>query len=319
MRADAGVLVAGPTRTAKPRCQQDYCPNQPAPFPPGGDPCYTPARRQQFPILQLAPGRALEVRYKIVAGAVAVGVVATGVALWRTDAPPVVAEPSTPPRATAEPSPAAPDAASAPTAEKRLPGVWLDQTPPGAPANGPLVIGLHGRGDTPGNFGQVAPKLAPRQAWRLIEAPLPWRENTQWFRMDAPDGGKADLQAAESLLAAHVQSARGRRIALVGFSQGCFVAAHFAATHPQEVSAVLCIGGGLVYSPEVPAATSKPAVLFVHGLADAVVPAARARNAKQVLENLGLPCELLEHSEAHVIPEAELGRMRAWLESKLAQ
>ncbi|MBM4345859.1 MAG: dienelactone hydrolase family protein [Deltaproteobacteria bacterium] len=261
----------------------------------------------------------MEVRYKIVVGAVAVGVVATGVALWRTDDPPAVAEPVAPPRPMADQTASAPDAAPAPNAEKRLPGAWVDQNPPQAAANGPLVIGLHGRGDTPGNFGQVAPKLAPRLHWRLIEAPLPWRENTQWFRMDAPDSGKADLQAAEQLVAAHVQSARGRKVGLVGFSQGCFVAAHFAATHPQDVHAVLCIGGGLVFSPEVPQSSAKPAILFVHGLQDNVVPAARSRNAKQVLENLGLPCELLEHGEAHVIPEAELGRMRGWLESKLAQ
>ncbi len=261
----------------------------------------------------------MEVRYKIVAGAVALGVVATGVALWHTNTPPAVADVAAPPRPPAEAPAAGPDAAPAPSAETRLPGVWVDQTPPQAPANGPLVIGLHGRGDTPGNFGQVAPKLAPRLAWRLIEAPLPWRENTQWFRMDAADGGKADLQAAQNLVAAHVQSARGRKVGLVGFSQGCFVAAHFAATHPQDVAAVLCIGGGLVYSPEVPATTAKPAILFVHGLEDTVIPPARSRNAKQVLENLGLPCELLEHGEAHVIPEAELGRLRAWLESKLAQ
>lgn len=266
-----------------------------------------------------APRSPLEVRNKIVVAAVAVGVVATSVALLRAPAPTAatsetssasIARPAGPP-------PAAPDAAPLQGTEKKLPGVWVDQVPPQAQANGALVFGLHGRGDTASNFAAIAPKLAPNHAWRFIEAPLPFRENTQWFRMDAPDGGKADLIAATALLQAHIRSARGRPVALVGFSQGCFMAAHFAATHPQEVRAVLCIGGGLVFTPEVPPSTLKPVFLFVHGIEDTVVPPARARQAKQVLENSGFACELLEHSEAHVIPEGELGRLRAWLEHRL--
>lgn len=254
----------------------------------------------------------MEVRWKILAGAVAVGVVAATVVLWRTEPAPQPAE-----SAQAAQSSPPPPSARAPGTELKLPGSWVDQVPPGAAANGPLIIGLHGRGDTASNFSGVGAKLGPQWAWRFLEAPLPWRENTQWFRMDAPDGGRAELQSAAALVDAHVKSARGRKVALVGFSQGCFLAAHYAATHPESIQAALCIGGGLAVPPEVPPAAHKPAILFVHGTADTVIPPSRAREAKQTLENRGLPCELWEHNEGHTIPESEIARMRAWLESKV--
>ncbi len=261
---------------------------------------------------------ALEVRWKILTGATAVGVMATiAVLALRPAEPPVPAAVAT--TSAAKPGAPAdgPDAASLAPAEQKLPGAWVDQAPPKADPNRPLVLGLHGRGDSAGNFAAIAGRLGPDLTWRFLEAPLPWRENTQWFRMDAPDGGRSDLEQAAQLVEAHVRSAKNRKVALVGFSQGCFLAAHYAATRPDSVAAVLCIGGGLVYPPEVPASRHKPAILFVHGLEDRVIPTARGRDARQVLENRGLPSEWLEHAEGHVVPESEVGRMRAWLESHL--
>lgn len=247
------------------------------------------------------------------AGATFVGVIATAAVLaLRPVAPP---PPSAAPLHAATPD--TPDAASLAPAEQKLPGAWVDQVPPNAEPRRPLVLGLHGRGDSAGNFAAIAGRLGPELAWRFLEAPLPFRENTQWFRVDAPDGGKADLADSLALVEAHVRSAKGRKVALVGFSQGCFLAAHFAAAHADTIDAVLCIGGGLVYPPEVAKTAKKPAILFVHGTEDRVVPIQRGRDAKALLESHGLPCEWLEHAEGHVVPESEIARMRGWLETKL--
>lgn len=269
----------------------------------------------------------MEVRWKVLLGAVAAGVVVTVALLFTAPAPPVRATGSTAadPVATANVAHAAnsappiglSDAASLATADKRLPGTWVDQAPPDASASGPLVIGLHGRGDTPEHFSGLAARIGPRFGWRFLQAPLAWRENTQWFRMDASDGGRADLDQALALVDVHVRSAGGRKVALVGFSQGCFVAAHYAVLHPDRVIAVVCAGGGLVYSPPELIPGPRPAVLFFHGSEDAVVPITRARDAKQQLESRGISCELMVHAEGHSLPEAELPRLRQWLERQL--
>ncbi len=270
----------------------------------------------------------MEVRWKVLLGAVAAGVVVTAVLLLFAPAPAVrtadltaTADPTAGADAANGPAAAQPadpsDAASLAGADKRLPGTWVDQAPPDAPAGGPLVIGLHGRGDTPEHFSGLSSRLGPRLGWRFLKAPLAWKENSQWFRMDASDGGRADLDQALDLVDAHVRSAGSRKVALVGFSQGCFVAAHYAALHPQRIAAAICAGGGLVYSPPELAPGPRPAMLFFHGSEDAVVPISRAKEAKQQLENRGMACELIVHAEGHSLPEAELPRLRAWLERHL--
>lgn len=270
----------------------------------------------------------MEVRWKVLLGAVAAGVIVTAVLLLYAPAPAVrspdpATTPDSPPRSDAVDGPAKPppadpsDAASLAGADKRLPGTWVDQAPPDAAAGAPLVIGLHGRGDTPEHFSGLSGRIGPRLAWRFLKAPLPWRENSQWFRMDAGDGGRADMEQALTLVDAHVRSAGSRKVALFGFSQGCFVAAHYAAAHPDRIAAVLCAGGGLVYSPPELAPGPRPALLFFHGSEDAVIPITRAREAKQQLENRGMACEMIVHAEGHSLPDAELPRLRAWLERQL--
>ncbi len=257
----------------------------------------------------------MEVRWKVLLGAVAAGVVVTAVLLLRAPEP---AKPAVPPAPAARPAadPSS-DAASLAGADQRLPGTWVDQTPPDALPGGPLVIGLHGRGDSPEHFSAIAARLGPRFAWRFLKAPLAWRENTQWFRNDSADGGRQDVQAALALIDAHVRQARGRKVALVGFSQGCMIAAHYAAAYPGSLAAVLCAGGALVFPPADVPPGPKPAVLFVHGTEDPIVPLSRAREARQQLENRGLPSEFLEHAEGHSLPDAETPRLREWLERQL--
>ncbi|MSP92393.1 MAG: alpha/beta fold hydrolase [Myxococcales bacterium] len=202
-------------------------------------------------------------------------------------------------------------------AERQLPGSWVDVGGATADPSAPLVIGLHGRGDTAEHFTGLAGRLGPRLAWRMLQGPLRFGDGFQWFRMDAADGGSAELERALQYLDAHVRAAGPRQIALVGFSQGCFLAAAYLVQRPERVRVVLCIGGGLPTLPEAPATTARPAILFVHGGEDAVIPVQAARDAMRRLEALGFSPEFIEHAEGHVVPEAELERMRGWLERKL--
>lgn len=259
----------------------------------------------------------MEVRWKVLIAGVGAGAVcaAAVVVLRQPSARPAPAVDRVEPR-TAIAVPLADAAPSAPI-EQSLPGSWVDQAPPGADPKGPLILGLHGRGDTPEHFSGVAGRLGPRWTWRFLKAPLPWKENTQWFQREGKDLGRSDIAADLRMIEAHIRSAQGRKVALVGFSQGCFVAAHFVAEHPEQVAAVVCLSGALAHPLELPPVTAKPPVLLVHGTDDQIVPIAMARDAAAQLEKLGLPCEFQQHAEGHTIPDAEAARVREWLERKL--
>jgi phospholipase/carboxylesterase len=206
-------------------------------------------------------------------------------------------------------------------------GAWVDVNPRVQDRAAPFVIGLHGRGDRAEHFAALAQRLAPHMPWRLLQGPLPFRDGYQWFRMDAADGGMADLQRAADLVRGHIASAgsrdlhngtQQRKVALVGFSQGCMLSAWFATRYPDAVQAVLCISGALPRPPDPAPAARRPKLLFVYGGEDPIVAPAAVQETVCKLEELGFPTEQIEHGEGHVVPEGELGRMRAWLE-KAAQ
>lgn len=248
-----------------------------------------------------------KVRILIVAAA-ALALVVLAVALWPTDADTDASAPTTGAASRAATAPAGRDLT--------LPGTWVDvaATPP---SNGsvPLIIALHGRGDSAEHFSAIAARLAPGFDWRFLDAPLPFTEGHQWFRADQPDGGRADLEASLRLLDAHVQAA-GRTVALVGFSQGCSVAAHYAIEHATAIRAVLCIGGALVYAHEAPREGRAPEMLFVHGTDDPIVPIDAARRTVQLLRSRGYRAAIVEHNEGHAIPETQIARLGRWLERK---
>ena len=152
--------------------------------------------------------------------------------------------------------------------------------------------------------------------------PLPWRadlQGSQWFDRQTPDGGQAALTAALALVDAQVKAAGKRPVALVGFSQGCMLAAHYVAVHPDRARAVLCIGGGLILPVQLPRGKYTAPIRFVHGTADTMVPIALARQAVATLKAGGVPATLTEHPGGHVIPPQLTPELRAWLERILAQ
>ncbi len=191
---------------------------------------------------------------------------------------------------------------------------------PAADANAPIVIGLHGRGDTPENFRSVAERLGPQLHWQFPRGPLQWKPDApgaQWFDRQSPDGGKAALQAALALVAAQVAKAGKKPVALVGFSQGCMVAAHYVAAHPDQVRAALCFGGMLIAPVQVPRGRHAVQIRFVHGTHDPMVPYANAQEAVAVLRKAGLDATLTTHEGGHVIPQQLTAELKTWIASRL--
>ncbi len=188
----------------------------------------------------------------------------------------------------------------------------------GVPADGPLVFGLHGRGDTAEAFSRLASRFGDRLAWRFLAGPLPWTEGRAWFSDHQRAVPEAEIDVALSAIDEQVHLAAGRPLAMLGFSQGCMVLLRYLAAHPQTLRAAVCMGGAVVGELPTPAARPMTPILFVHGADDRVVPASAAREAIQAMENRGFATEFIEHGAGHSIPDEELSRISDWLRGRLA-
>ena len=223
--------------------------------------------------------------------------------------------------AVADPANRPPDGAAesarSSAAARTLPGTWVDVGSEFGGPKRPFVIGLHGRGDTAAHFSAVAARLGPGMRWRFLEGPVRWRDGAAWFSRQEGEGAATEMARAIALVQAHAESARGRPIALVGFSQGCMTALQVVLAHPRLVDAVVCIGGRMLREPRMPVAPRQTRLLFVHGAADTTVPIADARRAIQVMENRGFMTEIIEHGGGHEIPAEETGRIARWLAERL--
>lgn len=127
----------------------------------------------------------------------------------------------------------------------------LHDLTPGAPPEAPVVLALHGI-------------TANALAWSAVAA-----EVGDAVRLLAPDlrgrAGSADLPPGEGLgahvadLVAALDHLGCQRVVVVGHSMGAFVAALLAARHPQRVSALVLVDGGVGFP--APAGVDVDAVL----------------------------------------------------------
>ena len=123
---------------------------------------------------------------------------------------------------------------------------------PSAPVDAPLVVALHGCWQTPEDFalGTRLNTAAERRGLVVLYPAQGRRDNPyrcwNWFNPgdQAASGGEA---AAILAMARHVQSERGmkdRRLIVIGFSAGGFMAVNLACAAPQEVIGIGVMAGG---------------------------------------------------------------------------
>ena len=82
-----------------------------------------------------------------------------------------------------------------------------------------------------------------------------------------------------------------KRIGVLGFSLGGYLAMALAAQEPR-IRAVIALSGGLPPGWENEVSTGMAPVLLLHGTNDAVVPVAEAYRAERLLKERGVVCEL---------------------------
>jgi poly(hydroxyalkanoate) depolymerase family esterase len=123
---------------------------------------------------------------------------------------------------------------------------------PSAPAEAPLIVALHGCWQTPEDFalGSRLNEAAERRGLVVLYPAQGRRDNPyrcwNWFNPvdQAATGGEA---GAILNLARHIQDERAmkdRRVIVIGFSAGGFMAVNLACVAPQTVTAIGVMAGG---------------------------------------------------------------------------
>jgi predicted peptidase len=174
----------------------------------------------------------------------------------------------------------------------------------------PLILFLHGRGESDGPLSVVAKWGPPRMAARgeglpyIVVSPQCPRE-TNW---SAPEQQAAVLELLEHVLAS--QRSDRNRVYLTGLSMGGYGTWRLAAAHPDKFAAAAPVcGGGRV---EDAAALTKLPIWAFHGTEDEAVPLRRSEEMVEAIEAAGgvaVRFTTLEHvghnswSAAYATPE----------------
>jgi phospholipase/carboxylesterase len=200
-----------------------------------------------------------------------------------------------------------PPAAAGARAERPQPLPYVEIVTGGAAADAqlPLVIALHGRGDTAEAFAELFREFTVPARVAILRPPRPWGDGQAWFLVARAHEENRPATAVELLgLADRVvataekirasRPTRGRAV-VMGFSQGGMLAWAIAVKHPRAFAAVFPIAGFLF--PEMLErvrvdAAAMPKIVAFHGDADPLVPIDEDRKGVRALEKRGVRAEL---------------------------
>jgi phospholipase/carboxylesterase len=198
----------------------------------------------------------------------------------------------------------------------------------GGQTSTPLLLLLHGIGSNEEDLFGLAPYLDERFLVVSARAPVTLAYGGYgWFQIDfTPRGMVADVEQAKKSLAmlpdfvdelVETYGADGRRVYLMGFSQGAMMSLALTLTSPEKVSGLVAMSGRLPRQvlergPDLEGLTGKP-ILVTHGLYDQVLPIESGRAVRDYLA--GLPVELTyrEYPMAHEVSMESLRDVTAWL------
>jgi predicted esterase len=164
-----------------------------------------------------------------------------------------------------------------------------------ASSDKPLVVALHGRGDTPEHFAPFWQDPAFELA--VPRALLPWGPGAAWFDwsrgLSDEELSKRLAVAADRLWPAIAEIAAERKVVVVGFSLGAIMAYALAARHPEAVLLAIPIAGASPRQIFLPGRVPAP-VYAIHGAVDNVLPLSMGREAAAAFREHGGAVELRE-------------------------
>ena len=261
--------------------------------------------------------------------AVVLGLVVTPLACLSERPSPVARRPE----ATTAPAPRA-AAAPTPPPEGQSPITlrFVIRVTGGAQANDrlPLIVALHGLGDSPENFISLYTEMGLRARIAAAAGLDPMGDGYSWFPSRA--GTPHAVWVAGIRRAADAIVPEIRRVArenptcglpiVTGFSQGAMLSYAVVARPDGGVFAALPLGGLLPRElwPEArDIGGLLPAVYALHGTADDRVPFASDREANEAFRAVGYPAELRAYAGiGHNIPPGMQSDLQARLRTVLA-
>ncbi|MBI5513379.1 MAG: alpha/beta fold hydrolase [Deltaproteobacteria bacterium] len=167
---------------------------------------------------------------------------------------------------------------------------------PEAPA--PLVVVVHGLGDTPESFVELFEGLPFPARVVAVRGLDPFGDGWAWFPSGDADRLPAAFDRAVEALARALPALASRRPTcglpvVVGFSQGAMLSFALAARHPTLLRAAAPIAGRLPRAVGVsPGALRRPEVVALHGTADDRIPFSRGQAAVALLRANGYPASM---------------------------
>lgn len=183
----------------------------------------------------------------------------------------------------------------------------------------PLVIALHGRGDTAEGFAKLVERVGLPVRAIVVRGPLRWgpRDGRQWFDSDAGGSGQLAERLDElatligRLRAAHPQA--GKPV-VMGFSQGGMLALQLLARRPELVAAVAALSASLPEESGNTVAGEPVPTLLTIGVRDEMVAPERTRAALASLQALGHKPKVVEFQGGHRVPGDVVEALRAFIE-----
>ena len=206
----------------------------------------------------------------------------------------------------------------------------IEIDPDGAAAGS--VIWLHGLGADGHDFEPVVPLLDLANELRFVFPHAPVRpvtinagaEMRAWYDVDpgAPLSGEDEIRASATAVEALVEAevARGidrNRITLAGFSQGGVIALQLGLRTERRFAGIMALSTYVHdrerVAEEVSFASIDTPIFMAHGLADPMIPIARAVASREALTELNYRVEWHEYGMGHQVCPEDLADISAWL------
>lgn len=200
----------------------------------------------------------------------------------------------------------------------------------GPPAG--TVIWLHGLGADGHDFEPIVPLLELEKPLRFVFPNAPVRpvtinagmEMRAWYDIDpgAPLAGENDIResaaAIEALVRAETEAGMpAQQITLAGFSQGGVIALHVALRAEQRFKGIMALSTYVHdhenVAAEVSFASIDTPIFMAHGLADPMIPIARAVTSRETLIGLNYQVEWHEYGMGHQVCPEEIADIAQWL------
>ncbi len=205
--------------------------------------------------------------------------------------------------------------------------------PDGAVPDGgfPLVVALHGYGESASRFRERTMGLVDSGlALLCLDGPFPveMREEKPprigfaWYQYT---GDQVEFRTALRAIGEHLDRriaavcaehpVASSRVALLGYSQGGYLAGAHALSHPTKFKALVAIATRIkteLFEDAYLATVNLP-VLAVHGRRDASIAIDRQREQIERLAKAGVPARLLEHEGGHGLRSEVIGPIGEFL------